>query len=209
MPFCALTMVRGRLAFRHTAPALVLGSLSVSRGTWTASETLAAPLNPVRALSTPGAATLSRSLACFQPPTARVPVNLQVRSTSVGSAAFTLHTVLSLPWARIQQPLHSPIAIMERRQRMTEMTPLIAAACGPPATANRVPARNTGIATLSGAVGARTAPTVTTGTTTLATASATFGSRFTGGCGRTNSEYPRLRLAVRLSPPTRRIPCEI
>jgi hypothetical protein len=43
----------------------------------------------------------------------------------------------------------------------------------------------------------------------LATASTTFGSPFAGGCGRTNSEDLRLPLAVRLSSPTRRIPCEI
>ena len=85
-------MVRGKLALRHTAPwlLLALGSLPAGGGTGTATETLSATLTPVGALSAPATATLSKSLTSFQPFTATVPVNYQVRTTPTGSGAITL-----------------------------------------------------------------------------------------------------------------------
>ena len=85
-------MVSGKLALRHTAPwlLLALGSLPAGGGTGTATETLSATLTPVGALSAPATATLSKSLTSFQPFTATVPVNYQVRTTPTGSGAITL-----------------------------------------------------------------------------------------------------------------------
>jgi hypothetical protein len=84
--------MRGRLVLRQTAPWLLLamGSLPAGGGTGTAVETLTATLNPVGALTTPGTATLSHSSNSFQPFTATVPVNYQVRTTPVGGGAITL-----------------------------------------------------------------------------------------------------------------------
>jgi len=106
-------MVRGTLAFWQTAPGLllVLGSVPGGCGHGTPSETLTATSNPARALSTPGAATPSKRLNCFQPFTAALPVNCQVRTTPAGSGAITLQTVVSIPPARRRQSLHSPILI--------------------------------------------------------------------------------------------------
>jgi len=80
-------MVRGKLALRHTAPwlLLALGSLPAGGGVGTATGTLSATLTPVGALSTPGTATLSKSLNSFQPFTATVPVSYQVRTTPGGT----------------------------------------------------------------------------------------------------------------------------
>jgi len=85
-------MVSGKLALRHTAPwlLLALGSLPAGGGTGTATETLSATLTPVGALSAPATATLSKGLTSFQPFTATVPVNYQVRTTPTGSGAITL-----------------------------------------------------------------------------------------------------------------------
>ena len=80
-------MVRGKLAFRHAAPwfLLALGSLPAGGGQGTAVQTLSATLNPNGALTTPGTATLSKSLTSFQPFTATLPVSYQVRTTPGGS----------------------------------------------------------------------------------------------------------------------------
>lgn len=80
-------MVRGKLALRRTTPwlLLALGSLPAGGGTGTATETLSATLTPVGALTTPSTATLTTSSNTFQPFTASVPVNYQVRTTRTGS----------------------------------------------------------------------------------------------------------------------------
>ncbi len=79
-------MMRGKLILRHTAPwlLLALGSLPAGGGTGTATETLSATVSPVGALSTPATATLTTSSTTFQPFTATVPVNYQVRTTPTG-----------------------------------------------------------------------------------------------------------------------------
>jgi hypothetical protein len=80
-------MVRVKLTLGPAAPwlLLALGSLPAGGGTGTATETLSATLSPVGALTTPATATLSKSLTSFQPFTASVPVNYQVRTTPGGT----------------------------------------------------------------------------------------------------------------------------
>jgi len=63
---------------------------SASASTGIATQTLTATLNPVGALTTPGTASLTKSLNAFQPFTATVPVSYQIRTTPGGSGAITL-----------------------------------------------------------------------------------------------------------------------
>jgi hypothetical protein len=69
---------------------MALARLPAGGGTGTAVETLTATLNPVGALSTPSTATLTKTQNSFQPFTATVPVNYQVRTTPVGGGTITL-----------------------------------------------------------------------------------------------------------------------
>ena len=85
---------------------------------------------------------------------------------------------------------------------MTRMTTLITTACGLPAMAGLLQAQNTGIASLSVAVGPEAPLTVTIGTT-LAIASTLFGGPFAGSGGGANFENPGFPLAIRVIPPVR------
>lgn len=84
--------MRVGLVLRRTPLLLLLAweSLPAGGGIGTAVQTLTATVNPVGGLSTLGTATLSKSSTSFQPFTATVPLNYQVRTTPVGGGVITL-----------------------------------------------------------------------------------------------------------------------
>lgn len=69
---------------------LAAGSIGAAASTGTATQTLTATLNPVGALTTPGTASLTKSLNAFQPFSATVPVSYQIRTTPGGSGTITV-----------------------------------------------------------------------------------------------------------------------